>query len=238
MPSMMAHPKAFFLSLFVHAVLISSVVYFLFQKEDTCSETCHVIVLKSIVHKANQPAVQKHTPVLKPQTKPKVKHLSKVKKPQKKKEPVIEKVIEPTKIVVTKTETEEVFEEVVEVKEVESVAVVVPSQTLEVIEEKPAVLATVSPEQKYVEAHLSEIQALLAENLYYPRMARKRGIEGKVLVSFCILKSGEVDNIKVLETSRDILGRAAIKTIKDLSGLFPKPSAPLTLHVPIRYSLQ
>ena len=95
----------------------------------------------------------------------------------------------------------------------------------------------VSPEDAYVEAHLAEIMALLRDNLYYPRMARKRHIEGKVMVRFELLKNGEIENITVVEAQRDILARSAVKTIERLDGKFPLPSQRLVLNVPIVYNL-
>jgi protein TonB len=78
---------------------------------------------------------------------------------------------------------------------------------------------------------------LLQENLYYPRRARKRGIIGEVLVKFKLSMDAKVYSIEVLSSKSDILSRAAIKTIEDLSGKFPKPNKELTLNVPINYTL-
>jgi protein TonB len=95
----------------------------------------------------------------------------------------------------------------------------------------------VSPEDAYIEAHMAEIMALLRDNLYYPRMARKRHIEGKVTVRFELLKNGEIENITVVEAERDILARSAVTTIERLDGKFPLPSERLILNVPIMYNL-
>jgi protein TonB len=96
---------------------------------------------------------------------------------------------------------------------------------------------TVSAQQEYKNNNLAKIAQLLKENLYYPRRARKRGIEGEVKVSFVIHKDAQLSDIKVLSSSSDILSRAAIKTLENLSGKFPKPSQELTLTVPIGYYL-
>lgn len=95
----------------------------------------------------------------------------------------------------------------------------------------------VSPEDAYIEAHLSEIMALLRENLYYPRMARKRHIEGEVTVRFVLLKNGEIEDITVVKAERDILARSAVTTIERLDGKFPFPTERLVLNVPIAYQL-
>ena len=95
-----------------------------------------------------------------------------------------------------------------------------------------------TPEDAYVKAHIAEIMALLRKNLYYPRMARKRGIEGKVMVRFELMENGDIENITIVESGRDILGRAAVTTIERLEGKFPLPDETLVLHVPIMYQLK
>ena len=94
-----------------------------------------------------------------------------------------------------------------------------------------------SPEEAYIEEHLAEIVALLQENIYYPRRARKRGIEGKVLIRFTLSKNAEVSEIHVLSSKSDILSRGAIKTIENIEDKLPKPKQKLTFNVPISYSL-
>jgi len=89
----------------------------------------------------------------------------------------------------------------------------------------------------YIDQHLSKIVELLQENLYYPRRARKRGIEGKVTVRFTLEKNAEVKNIKIITADKDILARGAVRTLENLSGEFPKPDEKLILTVPINYYL-
>jgi protein TonB len=96
---------------------------------------------------------------------------------------------------------------------------------------------TVSPHKRYVDNHLQKIQELLRDNLYYPRRARKRGIIGTVMVHFEIDTNGKVRQVKTLASPSEILSRAAVKTIEDLSGKFPKPSENLFLKIPIVYKL-
>ena len=47
----------------------------------------------------------------------------------------------------------------------------------------------------------------------------------------------KVSNIKIVESSSEVLSRAAIKTIEDLSEKFTKPDKEVNLSVPINYSL-
>ena len=95
----------------------------------------------------------------------------------------------------------------------------------------------ISPQKEYVDKHLEKIQELLQDNLYYPRRARKRGIVGTVVMHFEITIDGEVTRVEPISSPHEILSRAAIKTIKDLSGKFPKPNETLFLKIPIAYKL-
>lgn len=92
--------------------------------------------------------------------------------------------------------------------------------------------------QEYVNEHLKQLVRLLQENLYYPRSARRRGIEGSVTVRFVLKKDATVHSIEVLLSSSETLSRAAVKTIENLSGKFPKPQKELSLSVPIKYDLK
>ena len=92
-------------------------------------------------------------------------------------------------------------------------------------------------EQEYISEHIRKISQLLSENLYYPRSARKRNIQGAVIVKFTLSTSALAYNIEIVSSKNEILSRAAIKTIEDLSGSFPRPSEELVLHVPITYKL-
>jgi protein TonB len=104
--------------------------------------------------------------------------------------------------------------------------------------ETTKVFPAASAEERYLQEHIRQIALLLRENLYYPRIARKRGITGEVTVAFELLTNGEVRNVAVVAQAHPLLNRAAVMTIERLSGEFPKPDEPLTLQVPINYRLQ
>ena len=118
------------------------------------------------------------------------------------------------------------------------------AQTLPIEEKKQTIITVPHIVQKktslkeiYLKNNLTQIAALIQENLYYPRRARKRGIEGDVTVHFVLHVDATVTQISTLSSTSGILTRAAIKTISELSGQFPKPPKTLTLNVPIRYTL-
>jgi len=94
-----------------------------------------------------------------------------------------------------------------------------------------------SVKTSYLQENQFKIQNLLQENLYYPRRARKRGIEGEVMVHFHLNTQAIVSDIKILHSPSEILSRGAQRTLEDLSGVFPKPTEDLDIKVPIIYKL-
>jgi len=91
--------------------------------------------------------------------------------------------------------------------------------------------------QEYLDRYLSRIHNLIAENIYYPRKARRRKIEGKVVLKFKILQSGDIKDIYVVSSSHSILSKAAKRTIEEISSSVPKPKEEITLTLPIEFKL-
>ena len=59
------------------------------------------------------------------------------------------------------------------------------------------------------------IQARIQQALFYPRVARRRGVEGTVHVRFGIRQDGRVDGLAVARSSgHRLLDRASVKTIE------------------------
>lgn len=92
-------------------------------------------------------------------------------------------------------------------------------------------------EERYKEKNLAKIVEILQENLYYPRRARKRGVEGKVIIRFTLSKTSDILDIKVLSSKSEILSRSAIQTIKNIKNKLPNPKKEITIKVPVVYSL-
>lgn len=65
------------------------------------------------------------------------------------------------------------------------------------------------------------LQAFLIKNLKYPEEARKKEIEGKVLVSFVIAKDGSIEEIKSLNQVHPLLDSEAIRVVKLLPNWEP-----------------
>ncbi len=240
--------KSFLYSLLLHGTIVLLVIalYLASQPEkNVAGEKRCKVMLTQVCECLPEKRVVK-PPVVEKQTKPqsKKKQVKKEAVPVVKEEFVVQKLSE----VVDEVTEEEVA---LTSETVENEAVVdTEAKELIVTPEVPVVLSPaaqqpidappaeeMTPEDAYIKAHISEIMALLRKNLYYPRMARKRGIEGKVLVRFELLQNGEIRNIEVVESERDILARAAVTTIERLEGKFPLPDETLVLNVPIMYQL-
>jgi protein TonB len=65
---------------------------------------------------------------------------------------------------------------------------------------------------------------------HYPRIARKRRIEDKILVSFTLLANGSIENLQI-NGKRSILEKATMNAINDA---LPMPSPPKELSLPLK----
>jgi len=239
------HSKSLLLSLSIHVLILLSLfgIYkYSFssvkpvEKEKRVCVNLACIKQKAVIEKKVQkskplhkkivkkPVIHKKNPVKKPK---KIKKKVPLHKEIKKEEPkVIEKPVEQIKTVepATPAEQQSQIEKKTEVVENKIVANKIPQKKM-------------SDEEQYLEDNLAKIAKLIKDNLYYPRVARRRGIQGSVTVRFMLLKDATVTQITTISSSSGILTRAAIKTIAELSGKFPKPKTDLMLTVPIQYSL-
>lgn len=228
---MIRHSSSFFISLMLHSFL-AVILYFVFtdivipkvqEPQRTEIKLCSIVHTPKVEQK--QVEIPKEIPqkIQKPKPKPK--------KTQQK----VKKKVLPKKIVhvkeAPKIEEPEIVEEKVIVQEIDEE----PTLVTTITESKPQ--KALRLESEYINKHLQEISKLLQNNLYYPRSARKRGITGKTLVRFKLSTNGSAHSITVKSSNSEILSRAAIKTIQNLSGKFPKPPEELVLNVPINYTL-
>ncbi len=241
---MINHSKSLLLSLSIHILILLSLfgIYkYAFSSVKPAEKEKRICVkLTCIKQKAVVEQKQKVQ-------KPKPLHKKIVKKPDIHKKAPVKKPKRVKKKVPLKKEIKKEEQKVVE-KPVEPIKSVEPAQPQPQTEKKTEVIENkivaneisqkkMSDEEQYLEDNLAKIAQLIKENLYYPRMARKRGIQGSVTVRFMLLKDATVIQITTISSSSGILTRAAIKTIAELSGKFPKPKADLMLTVPIQYSL-
>ncbi|MCK4839974.1 MAG: energy transducer TonB [Desulfobulbaceae bacterium] len=89
----------------------------------------------------------------------------------------------------------------------------------------------------YVKANFHYIKDNIQKGIAYPRIARKMGWEGKVIVSFVVDKDGKIQNVLIVESSGfAALDKNAIATIKKAAP-FPCPTVSAKLVVPVVYRL-
>ncbi len=91
-------------------------------------------------------------------------------------------------------------------------------------------------------SYLSYLYAKIRQHQFYPKRARRRGNEGKVIVAFEIDALGQINDLHVKQTSGNRhLDKAAIKTIQLTLPLNKPPLAhsadAMSLSVPIEYRL-
>lgn len=187
-------------------------------------------VVKKIEKKVEKPLKHRKKQELKIEEKPTLKSLKKEplqRKPEIKKVATVQDLPQPDKVV----EKDSNETQTTQSKVKQDVDTHCESKVIVQEEDK-------NKEDDYLSLHVNEIVALLKENLYYPRRARKRGIEGIVTVKFTLSTDAKVSKIEVLKSDYDILSRAAIETIENLEGELPKPSKELTLTIPINYDLK
>ncbi len=91
--------------------------------------------------------------------------------------------------------------------------------------------------KQYIKAHFLYIKDDIQKNISYPRLARKMGWEGKVVISFIICEDGTVVNIKIVKSSGfALLDKNAVESIKKAVP-FPSPPIRAELVVPVSYRL-
>lgn len=84
----------------------------------------------------------------------------------------------------------------------------------------------------------AKVQAAIARKHDYPQLARIRGMQGTVVVEFCLKPDGSLEGLRVVRSNTgDILNKQAIQTIQAAHKSFPKPSKIVLLSIPINYGL-
>ena len=90
------------------------------------------------------------------------------------------------------------------------------------------------------DAYTSEIRRQIQRHLYYPKMAKRLRMQGVVRVAFRVLKDGKITDIRVINSSKKLLSRGAIKTLKALSlNAIPKElhESFMDINIPIEFRL-
>lgn len=91
--------------------------------------------------------------------------------------------------------------------------------------------------QNYLKEHFAYIRNIVQQKLSYPKIARRMGWEGKVLISFIVCPDGHAKGITIRESSGiEMLDKNAVLAVQQASP-FPKPPIEAQLIIPINYSL-
>lgn len=87
-------------------------------------------------------------------------------------------------------------------------------------------------------AALAKIVAVIDEHKRYPRRARQTGAEGAVVLAVTIDGNGIVTGVVLKKPHASVLlNRAALKAAEPLIGVKLPLSAPLTVEVPVRFTI-
>ncbi len=231
---MIRHSNSFLVSFLVHTLLAIALffAYKTFKSTMMQEKGEKVVCVNLSCVKESPPPVAKKT-VKKQKATPPPKTRKKI--IVKKKKVIVHKspVVEAKEVLkVEKVQTHEVKKEE---KSEEKVANTLAKQKAVPVQIKKQVV--LSAQEQYVQENIDKIVALLQENLYYPRRARKRGVQGDVVVQFTLSTQAKISQIKIISSKSEVLSRGAIQTIKNIEYKLPKPKEKLTFTVPISYSL-
>jgi len=88
---------------------------------------------------------------------------------------------------------------------------------------------------------IAGLYELLNEKKYYPKMAKRRKLEGITQISFTLNKDGSVKDVFLHQSSgHKILDKASLKVVRAIGSYKPIPDtvsmASLHLNIPIKYS--
>lgn len=90
--------------------------------------------------------------------------------------------------------------------------------------------------------YMAALRQAIEANKFYPKRASRLRREGSVIVDFTIDRDGNIDNVRVTESSgTQLLDQAAVEAVKRLGQFHPLPSAiphdPWSLQIPMSYKL-
>lgn len=95
-----------------------------------------------------------------------------------------------------------------------------------------------APEREDLDAYLLELASRIRSAQRYPPMARRRGLEGEVIIALKLHRSGRVAGASVVGSAPKMFSRAALEAI-ERAGPFPQPpdGLPNTIVIPVEYLL-
>jgi periplasmic protein TonB len=86
---------------------------------------------------------------------------------------------------------------------------------------------------------LSEVRSRIKDSLVYPRIAKRKNMEGLVGLSFVLSETGKIEKVEVHESSGyAVLDRAALELMERISPLEVFPESDTAIRINIVYDLQ
>lgn len=84
-----------------------------------------------------------------------------------------------------------------------------------------------------------QLQQALKRYFNYPLLARRRGWQGEVLISFTLGSSGKITDIRIASSSgHNMLDRAALTTLRKIDRIASVPQYTHSFELPVIYQLQ
>src|SRR5690606_38521847 len=84
-------------------------------------------------------------------------------------------------------------------------------------------------------AYVAQIRDLVRRHQDYPALARRRGIEGLVLVRLEITSDGRVGRAAALNGANALLARSAVAAARRAAPFPPPPHGAVAIDLPIRW---
>jgi len=219
---MIRYFNSFLLSIFIHITIFITLFYIWqnqksLKKEELNQQNITTFSLSNIIIEKEKKIIKKKKIITRTTLpkKIKTKNIPIKKKPVKKK-PIIQtnKQTKAKKEKVTKTKN------IINKKEKQQKVITKQNKNLDE-QEKIAII----------------IRTMIEENKYYPKSARRRGIQGIVKVQFTLTKTGKIVSLKLLSKHK-ILMKSLKKTISNISDEFPRTKSDLTLKINIKFTLK
>ena len=89
-----------------------------------------------------------------------------------------------------------------------------------------------------LDAYIAQVRELIRKHKRYPALARRRGIEGRLVLSLAIAADGGVAVTRTSGAASSLLEEGARAAVAAASPLPPPPAGALRLEVPVRFDLR